>query len=229
MPVARPVSLITTVILPAVLLTGCPGPSPEVRLTLCQEMTAIALGEAPAWRGTETHLHGYQDAVITVRFATPSGEGQATGQAAGGPALPVGPAVRHGGQGGGFVPGPGAETCGQATHDPVPGSLPLGRGVTKDRVRSSACASNSPSAARGGTGPSRSSTGKSGEPSNASAKGAQPTAWQRSSRSTVVVMSKAMGAGGRPVSTTRPPSRTRARACSSDARVIARAAATGST
>lgn len=77
MPVVRPLSLITAAILPAVLLIGCPGPTAEVRTTLCQEMTAIALGEAPAWRGTDTQLHGYQDAVITVRFATPSGEGQA--------------------------------------------------------------------------------------------------------------------------------------------------------
>ena len=77
MPVVRPVPLVIAAILPAVLLSGCPGPTAEVRLTLCQEMTAIALGEAPAWRGTDTHLHGYQDAVIAVRFATRSGEGRA--------------------------------------------------------------------------------------------------------------------------------------------------------
>lgn len=77
MPVVRPVSLITAAMLPAVLLSGCPGPNAEVRTTLCQEMTAIALGEAPAWRGTDTQLHGYQDAVIEVRFTTPSGEGRA--------------------------------------------------------------------------------------------------------------------------------------------------------
>lgn len=77
MPVVRPVPLVIAAMLPAVLLSGCPGPTVEVRLTLCQEMTAIALGETPNWRGTETHLHGYQDAVIETRFATPSGEGQA--------------------------------------------------------------------------------------------------------------------------------------------------------
>ena len=77
MPLVRPVPLITATLLPAVLLIGCPGPTTEVRTTLCQDMTAFALGEAPAWRGTETHLNGYQDAVIEVRFATPSGEGQA--------------------------------------------------------------------------------------------------------------------------------------------------------
>jgi outer membrane biogenesis lipoprotein LolB len=77
MPIARPVSLTTLALLPAVLLTGCTGPTAEVRTTLCQAMTAIALGEAPAWRGTDTHLHGYQDAVIEVRFATSQSEGQA--------------------------------------------------------------------------------------------------------------------------------------------------------
>ncbi len=77
MSVARPLSLTTTALLPLVLLTGCPGPNAEVRLTLCQAMTAIALGEAPVWHGTDTHLQGYQDAVIAIRFATRTGEGQA--------------------------------------------------------------------------------------------------------------------------------------------------------
>jgi len=39
-------------------------------------MTAIALGRAPTWRGTDIQLQGYQDAVILVRFATDSGEGR---------------------------------------------------------------------------------------------------------------------------------------------------------
>ena len=77
MPLVRPVSLITATLLPAVLLIGCPGPTAEVRTTLCQEMTALALGETPAWRGTETHLQGYQDAVIEVHYANRGGEGRA--------------------------------------------------------------------------------------------------------------------------------------------------------
>ena len=76
MPLARPLSL-TAAWLTAALLSGCPGPNAEVRVTLCQDMTALALGTVPAWRGTDIQLHGYQGAVVEVRFVTDQGEGRA--------------------------------------------------------------------------------------------------------------------------------------------------------
>lgn len=70
-------SLINAVLL-AQLITGCSGPGEDVRVTLCKDLVRGQLGgAAPAWTDVGTRAKGYEDAVISLRWSGPQGEGSA--------------------------------------------------------------------------------------------------------------------------------------------------------
>jgi hypothetical protein len=60
------------------VLGGCDNPRQDVRLTLCKDMVAVSLGAAPSWTESKIETHGYQGAVVSLRFTTEGAERQAS-------------------------------------------------------------------------------------------------------------------------------------------------------
>jgi hypothetical protein len=77
LPSVRRVSLVSAILIAAANVAGCSNPREDVRLSLCKDMTTVELGTVPSWQGSEVQTRGYEGAVVTVRFATPEGDGRA--------------------------------------------------------------------------------------------------------------------------------------------------------
>jgi len=71
------VALVSAILIVAADVAGCSNPREDVRLALCKDMTTVELGTVPSWQGSEVQTRGYEGAVVTVRFATPEGDGRA--------------------------------------------------------------------------------------------------------------------------------------------------------
>ncbi|WP_295413968.1 hypothetical protein [uncultured Thiodictyon sp.] len=69
---------IAAMLMAAAAAVGCSNnPREDVRLALCKDMVRVELGSTPTWQGSRVQLHGHEDAVVTVRFATAAGDQQA--------------------------------------------------------------------------------------------------------------------------------------------------------
>lgn len=70
-------SLLTSALVIAAGLAGCPNPQEDVRLSLCKDMVTAQLGAEPTWQGSNVQIRGYEDAVVSLRFTSSDGAGRA--------------------------------------------------------------------------------------------------------------------------------------------------------
>ncbi len=67
---------IASMLVGAGLLVGCSSPGEDVRVRLCKDLVAVQLGaDQLQWSQVSTKTPGYQDAIVSLRWSRPEGNG----------------------------------------------------------------------------------------------------------------------------------------------------------